>query len=660
MTDSKTPLFRIDAFLSYLERKRFPVDDDRRTQLTSLLYMLGPECPLNQLKYAICAIFTTNVAEQRDFYTAFDTYFEGLEPETLMCVTPPPKHAPTWFEQIRKNKWLSIAAGLLGLLILFSDFPFEQKNTPPKNQEIPIKAKPKAVSVQDFPTWTEPETGMEFVKIPAGCFIMGSPKNEAGRGNDEGPQHKVCLDGFWMGKYEVTNKQYRTWKKNHDSQVYRRHSLNGDSQPAVYVTWDEATAFAKWLTEQHKGRYTFRLPTEAEWEYAVRAGTRTSFYFGDDADIRGEYAWYAGNSERQTHPVGQLKPNAWGLYDMAGNVGEWCQDWYRDKYYSASPERNPDGSSSGSSRVIRGGSWVNDAKYFPKYFRSAYRNARVPDRCYDYVGFRLVVEFSSELEPVTRKEQEVTTKTKPEAEPIQDLSTWTEPQTGMEFVKIPAGCFIMGSPEDEAWRDNDEGPQHKVCLDGFLMGKYEVTNKQYRTWKKNHDSQVYRRHSLNGDSQPAVYVTWDDATAFAEWLTEQHGGRYTFRLPTEAEWEYAARAGTLTKFYFGDNADMLKEYAWYRKNSDSQTHQIGQLKPNAWGLCDMAGNVWEWCQDWYSKAYYSESPERNPDGPSSGSYRVMRGGSWSSLAGCYRSAGRSTCAPGYRYGRIGFRLVRTP
>ena len=133
-----------------------------------------------------------------------------------------------------------------------------------------------------FRTWKEPVTGMEFVWIPGGCFLMGSPQKEEGRSQDEGPVHEVCVDGFWMGRHEMTNGQFRKFQRDHDSRSYEGISLNGDQQPAVYVSWEDAKAFAQWLTEQNGGQYRFRLPTEAEWEYAARAGTRGPHYWGDE------------------------------------------------------------------------------------------------------------------------------------------------------------------------------------------------------------------------------------------------------------------------------------------------------------------------------------------------------------------------------------------
>ena len=137
-------------------------------------------------------------------------------------------------------------------------------------------------------------------------------------------------------------------------------------------------------------------------------------------------------------------------------------------------------------------------------------------------------------------------------------------------------------------------------------------------------------------------------------------GTNAYRLPSEAEWEYAARAGTDTEYFFGNDSHRLKEYAWYVENSKAKTNQVGTLKPNSWGLYDMYGNVWEWCSDWYDAAYYSKSPSENPPGPNSGSSRVLRGGSWGSIVRICRSAHRHAAAPESHDDSFGFRLVKIP
>ncbi len=251
-------------------------------------------------------------------------------------------------------------------------------------------------------------------------------------------------------------------------------------------------------------------------------------------------------------------------------------------------------------------------------------------------------------------------------------STFTEPVTGMEFVWVPAGCFQMGSPSSESGRDDDEGPVHRVCVDGFWIGKYEVTNAEYRKFKSGYDSGSFKGNSLNGAKQPVVNVSWNDAVAFAKWLSRKAGRK--FRLPTEAEWEYACRAGTTTARFWGDGevsacsfanvndrtSKKKNNFSWPSFDCDdgyAVTAPVGSFRANAFGLYDMLGNVWEWCSDWYGENYYDNSPTQNPQGSGSGSNRVFRGGSWFISPRRVRSASRGRCGPGFRYNRLGFRLV---
>jgi len=266
---------------------------------------------------------------------------------------------------------------------------------------------------------------------------------------------------------------------------------------------------------------------------------------------------------------------------------------------------------------------------------------------------------------------------------------WIEPVTGIEFVWVPGGCYEMGQTEagkNQIIREAGEKtykkyytrelPRHEVCVEGFWMGKYEVTNAQYRKYKASHDSKGYKDKSLNGDKQPAVYVSWEDGKDFVRWLERQNGGRFTFRLPAEAEWEYACRAGAKTARYWGDDPDDACRYAnvhdrtsrrvnkfgWTRHNCDdgfAVTAPVGSFESNRFGLYDMLGNAWEWCEDIYSKDAYRKHQRNNPISKYGGSLRVLRGGSWSYGPGGVRCAGRGNNAPGGRNNSVGFRLVRT-
>ena len=232
----------------------------------------------------------------------------------------------------------------------------------------------------------------------------------------------------------------------------------------------------------------------------------------------------------------------------------------------------------------------------------------------------------------------------------------------MTFNKIPAGTFTMGSPETEEGRQDDEH-QHQVTISkAFYMQTTEVTQGQWKEvmgtepWKGKEFSECVKE----GANYPASYVSWDDAVAYCKKLSEKEGK--TYRLPTEAEWEYACRAGTQTRWSFGNDKKVLGDYAWYDKNAfkivEQYAHQVGLKKPNAFGLHDMHGNVFEWCHDYYEENYYKQSPAQNPPGPTSGSFRVFRGGSWSLNTRRTRSADRDRDRAFYPHYYNGCRLVR--
>ncbi|MBN1809745.1 MAG: formylglycine-generating enzyme family protein [Planctomycetes bacterium] len=218
---------------------------------------------------------------------------------------------------------------------------------------------------------------LELVYIRAGKYMMGSNDYD-----DEKPVHEVEITkGFYMGKYEVTQGQYERVMGNNPGR------FKGIDNPVEPVTWDEAMEFcrkASGITGKN-----VRLPTEAEWEYACRAGSTEEYCFGHDENMLGDCAWYSSNSGHQTHPVGQKFPNAWGLYDMHGNLLEWCSDWYGENYYSQSPRQDPKGPGTGEGRVRRGGSWCDNTFVC----RSACRNSTPPDFRFCNLGFRVVVDY---------------------------------------------------------------------------------------------------------------------------------------------------------------------------------------------------------------------------------------------------------------------------
>lgn len=228
--------------------------------------------------------------------------------------------------------------------------------------------------------------------------------------------------------------------------------------------------------------------------------------------------------------------------------------------------------------------------------------------------------------------------------------TWAN-SLGMKFAYIPAGTFPMGSPSTEAGRYDDE-TQHKVKLTkGFLMSVTVVTQDQY--WNLTGKNPSHFCTDSDKGSHPVEDVSWDDAVAFCKALSQKEGRHY--RLPTEAEWEYACRAGSTTAYNNGDGEQALAESGWYEGNSNHRTHAVGQKKPNGWGLYDMHGNVWQWCSDWYGA--YPDRDAIDPKGPDNGTDRVSRGGSWQyGLPNC-RCANRSSIKPADPHSAVGLRLL---
>jgi formylglycine-generating enzyme required for sulfatase activity len=221
--------------------------------------------------------------------------------------------------------------------------------------------------------------GIEMVFVKGGTFTMGCTSEQTDCGDDEKPAHQVMVSDFYMGKYEVTQKQWREIIGSNPS-----YFNNCDNCPVENVSWNDVQEFIIKLNQKTGKNY--RLPTEAEWEYAARGGSAGSPTRYAGSNTINEVAWYADNSGQKTHPVGQKKANELGIYDMTGNVWEWCNDWYGSDYYSSSPQYDPKGPVTGSRRVIRGGSWF----IYPQGCRVSNRISNDPDDGYDYGGFRLV------------------------------------------------------------------------------------------------------------------------------------------------------------------------------------------------------------------------------------------------------------------------------
>jgi formylglycine-generating enzyme required for sulfatase activity len=213
---------------------------------------------------------------------------------------------------------------------------------------------------------------------------------------------------------------------------------------------------------------------------------------------------------------------------------------------------------------------------------------------------------------------------------------------------------MMGSPDSDRSASNDEKPQHRVRItQPFYIGKYPVTQEQWTAVMGNNPS------FFKGPKNPVEWVSWNDCLRFLRRLNDQVGGG-KWQFPTEAQWEYACRAGSTTIFCFGDDEAGLADYGWYDKISGGKSHPVGEKKPNAWGLYDMNGSIWQWVLDWYDPTYYAHSPTDDPTGPATGTERASHGGSWSSPARSARSANHGRIEPDHHGSHLGFRAAMSP
>jgi formylglycine-generating enzyme required for sulfatase activity len=594
--------------------------------------------------------------------------------------------------------------------------------------------------------------------IKPGEFMMGSPEGEEGRRENESPAHLVRLtQGYWMADTQVTQELWMAIGTGNNPSKF-----NGESNPVENVSWTDCQAWFEKLRE-HQESLQLGLPTEAQWEYACRAGSQSAYCVGDDPKELTKYGWFDKNAEDTTHPVKQLQPNGWGLYDMHGNVWECCSDWFGN--YAASAQSDPTGPANGTTRVLRGGGWNSPARSL----RSACRYGFDPGLRNDGLGFRLlssalgaepsegamlpVAEQGTErarigsAEPAYEFLRSVDLDATGDSTPEEEFSEMdvnayasirvVSDQEGYQFDRlekpswavdfgsdsyglysvfevapekkgapvlqkmrwIPPGRFLMGSAEGRDYGRGNESPEHEVVItQGYWMFDTPCTQGLWTALMGDNPSY------FPDPERPVEQVRWEYAGRFSKKLNERLAKDYPpnvnslvdgwerllFRLPTEAEWEYACRAGTTGDTYAGNldleyrdqtKAELLDSIAWYGGNSGHEydlkksmvmtwladlqdkgkrggTRKVAQKAPNPWGLYDMFGNVWEWCQDWYGD-YPLEPVERveDPIGPTQGAVRVIRGGSWDSPARILRSACRSGYDPGHRLNNLGFRLL---
>jgi len=451
----------------------------------------------------------------------------------------------------------------------------------------------------------------EMVYVDGGFFMMGYTDY---LGNDyhedEFPVTRNKLTSYSISKYEVTQK---LWKQVMGTSLSQQRNLvnkdlqlfgEGDDYPMYYVNYDDVQEFISRLNKATGKQY--RLPTEAEWEYAARGGIRsknTKFSGSKEMDSVG---WYGENSGDTAHPVGSKLPNELGIYDMSGNVYEWCSDWYAKYEWGSWLRTNPTGPEEGEYRVIRGGSWADNTDGGSRVWSRGNTSSEVygnPNyRCKD-IGFRLVLADEQSIQKEPREQPSANTNS-------------TEP----EMVFVQGGTYKM--------RESSDYEGDSITVGDFYIGKYEITQKQWQdvmgttiqqqTAKANRDSpnmqdgeEVDWSIGSIGDNYPMYFVNWEEINEFCTRLSEMTGKKY--RLPTEAEWEYAARGGAKSKGYLYSGSNDIDDVAWYFDNSKMEHYPVGTLQPNELGVHDMSGNVFEWCDEY---------PRDDLDGH----YRAIRGG----------------------------------
>ncbi|MBR4902307.1 MAG: SUMF1/EgtB/PvdO family nonheme iron enzyme [Victivallales bacterium] len=438
---------------------------------------------------------------------------------------------------------------------------------------------------------------LELVRVKAGSFMMGNAQHDNEQQPWEKPHQVTLTRDYWIGKYEVTQRQYEAIMNNNPSEICK-----GEHYPVENVTWENAMLFCRLLTQREReaGRlpdgYEYTLPTEAQWEFAARGGKKSKGYVYSGSNDYETVAWLHKNANATTHPVGQKQANELGLYDMSGNVEEWCRDWYEDDY-AKDCEFLYD--NQGKQHVMRGG---HIHAFFPLYSRTSGRLERYPVDSGMNTGFRVALVYN----------------------PSTSLSLLSATSFGksikvtlpggalLELVRIHAGGFMMGSPENESGRERDEKTHSVKLTKDYWIGKYEVTQGQWKAVMGiSLDEKAQQINSISGenragkvgDEYPMFLVNWEDALEFCRKLTEYERisgllpDGYEYTLPTEAQWEFAARGGRRSKHCKYSGSNDSNTVAWTSENSEWRLHPVGTKSPNELGIYDMSGNVYEMCLD---------------------------------------------------------------
>ncbi len=522
-------------------------------------------------------------------------------------------------------------------------------------------------------TFTVGDVSFNMVEVEGGTFkSIHSPQ--------------VTLSPFAIGQTEVTQALWEAVMGSNPSYFNGDSRPGGPGNPVEEVSWDDCQEFIAKLNEM-TGR-TFRLPSEAEWEFAARGGNYSHGYKYAGSDDKDEVAWHNQNSGHKTHPVAELLPNELGLYDMSGNVEEYCLDGWGNNYFCTNPLTNPIMPTTDGEHVACGGSWnytgslvsnvpassawparglrlaMGEPVYDTPLSLSKYET-EIKDGLFDVVtiaggsGLYQVNCDNNEALTVSHKDTtirldaievgtanvtvcDLTTGEKATVAVTLNpsefvLEKFTVGDQKFAMIKVDGGTFLMGAtPEQEPEATDDERPVHEVTLSSFYIGQTEVTVGLWKAVMGYCPIPSYLPEHDHDPRMPARLVSWDDCQEFIAKLNEMTGR--TFRMPTEAEWEFAARGGNYSHGYKYAGSDNLDDVAIYEPQS---TLFVRTSFPNELGLYEMSGSMWEWCQDWFGP--YGSEPLVNPVGPESGTYRVIRGG-------CYLWPDPTFCRVSYRTG----------
>ena len=533
-------------------------------------------------------------------------------------------------------------------------------------------------------TFTVGGVSFNMVEVEGGSFMsIHSPQ--------------VALSPFAIGQTEVTQALWEAVMGSNPSYFNGDSKPGGPDNPVEEVSWDDCQEFIAKLNEM-TGR-TFRLPSEAEWEFAARGGNYSHGYKFAGSDDKDEVAWHRNNSGHRTHPVAELLPNELGLYDMSGNVEEYCQDGWGNNYFCSNPLTNPILPTTDGEYVACGGSWnftgplvssvpassawparglrlaMGEPVYDTPLSLSKYET-EIKDGLFDVVTIAggsglyqvncdnndaLTVSHNDttiRLDAIevgtanvtvcdlTTGEQATVAVTLNPSDFVMEKFTVGDEKFAM--IKVDGGTFLMGAtPEQEPEATDDERPVHEVTLSSFFIGQTEVTVGLWKAVMGYCPIPSYLPEHNHDPRMPARLISWDDCQEFIAKLNEMTGR--TFRMPTEAEWEFAARGGNYSHGYKYAGSDNLDDVA-------QSTLFVRTSSPNELGLYEMSGSMWEWCQDWFGP--YGSEPLVNPVGPESGTYRVIRGGSylWTDPTFC-RVSYRTGIDPATDNSNIDLRLV---